>query len=71
MKAFVSSQPGYFSLVWLFWSRKLVNCINRMQKQAQKIVYNDKPLSFKELLDRGSSHFNPYTKFTSFSNRSL
>ena len=50
MKAFITSQFGYCSLIWMFHSRNLNNKINRIQERALSLVYQNN-LSFSELLD--------------------
>ena len=55
MKAFISSQFGYCSLVWMFCSRRLNSRINRIQERALRTVYNDKSSTYPELLEKDSS----------------
>ena len=55
MKAFRLSQFGYCPLIWLLCTRHLSNCLNSIRKRALRIVYNNMPSSFEELLDKGSS----------------
>ena len=55
MKAFIESQFGYCSLVWMFHSRSLKNEINRIHERALRITYNDKSSNFQELLDKDNS----------------
>ena len=52
MKAFIESQFGYCPLVWMFHSRSLNNKINRIHERALRITYNDKSLSFQNLLEK-------------------
>ena len=54
MKAFVTSQFSYCTLIWMFHSRNLNNKINRIQERALRLVYYNN-LSFSELLDLGNS----------------
>ena len=56
MKAFVLSQFGYCSLVWMFHSRKLNHRINRIHERALRIVYRDTSLSFDGLLSKDQSY---------------
>ena len=44
INAFLKSQFGYCPLLWMFHSRKLNNCINRIQE------YKDKTSTYQELL---------------------
>ena len=54
MKAFITSQFSYCSLIWMFHSRNLNNKINQIHERALRLVYlND--LSFYELLDLDNS----------------
>ena len=39
-------------LIWMFYSRKINNQINKMHERALRFVYNDKSSSFRELLER-------------------
>ena len=55
MKAFLTSQFNYCSLIWMFHSRKLNNHINRIHEQALRLVYQDNSLSFAELLEKDNS----------------
>ena len=55
MRAFISSQFGYCSLVWFFCSRKINNRINRIQERALRIVYKGYVSTFAKLLEKDSS----------------
>lgn len=55
VNAFILSQFGYCPLVWMFHSRKLNNRINRLHERALRIVYQDRKLSFEELLTKDGS----------------
>ena len=54
MKAFVTSQFSYCTLIWMFHNRNLNNKINRIQELTLRLVYYYN-LSFSELLDLGNS----------------
>ena len=54
MKAFITSQFSYCLLIWMFHSRNLSNKINRIHKQALRLVYQNN-LSFSKLLDLDNS----------------
>ena len=41
MRAFISSQFGYYPLVWFFCRRKINNHVNRIQERALTIIYKD------------------------------
>ena len=51
MKAFVISQFNYCPLIWMFHNRALNNRINKIHKRALRLVYQNKNLSFNELLE--------------------
>jgi len=55
MKAFITSQSGYYPLVWMFHSRKLNNQINNIHERALRIIYKDYHSSFKDLLEKDNS----------------
>ena len=55
MKAFIASEFGYCSLVWMFHSRKLNSRVNKLNERALRIVYQDYASSFTELLEKDSS----------------
>ena len=55
MKAFIKSQFGYFTLVWMFHCRALNNKINRLHERGLRLVYKDVNLSFQQLLDNDGS----------------
>ena len=54
MKAFITSQFSYCSLIWMFHIRNLNNKINRIHEQALRLVYQNN-LRFSELLDLDNS----------------
>ena len=55
MKAFATSHFNYCPLIWIFYSRELNNCINRIPERALRLVYQDNSLSFAELLEKDNS----------------
>ena len=55
MNAFIFSQFGYCPLVWMFHSRKLINCINNIHEHALKVVYRDYEPTFQQLLKQNKS----------------
>ena len=55
MKAFVISQYNYCPLIWMFHNRALNNRINKMHKWALRLIYQNKNLSFSELLELDSA----------------
>ena len=56
MKAFIGSQFGYCSLVWIFHgNRTLNNTINGIQERSLRLVYTDKHSSYDELLEKDGS----------------
>ena len=55
MKAFVISQFNYCPLIWMFHNRALNNRINKIHERALRLVYQNKNLSFSELLELDSA----------------
>ena len=55
MKAFINSQFGYCSLVWMFHSRKMNNRINKIHERSLRIVFNDYRSTFRGLIDKDNS----------------
>ena len=55
MNAFFTSQFSCCPLVWMCHSRVNNNKINRLHERCLWIVYNDKPSSFNELLEKDGS----------------
>ena len=55
IKAFITSQFNYCPLIWMFHSRELNYCINRIHEPALRLVYQDNSLSFAELLEKDNS----------------
>ena len=51
MEAFVISQFNYCPLIWMFHNRALNNRINKIDEGALQLVYQNKNLSFIELLE--------------------
>ena len=51
MKAFVISQFNYCPLIWMFHNRALNNRINKIHERTLRLVYQNKNLSFSELLE--------------------
>ena len=51
MNAFVISQFNYCPLIWMFHNRALNNRINKIHERALRLVYQNKNLSFSELLE--------------------
>ena len=55
MKAFVESQFGFCSLIWMFHSRKVNSKVNHSQERSSRIVYNCYITSFEDLLKKDNS----------------
>ena len=55
MKAFFTAQFSYFPLIWMFYSRKLNNKINKLYECCLRIVYSDNTSSFEELFETDNS----------------
>ena len=57
MKAFIESQFGYCSLVWiLHGNRTLNNTMNTIQERALRLVYTDHSSSYDQLLAKDGSY---------------
>ena len=68
MKAFIESHFRYCPLVLMFHSRNLNNKLNRIHERALRIAYNDKSLSFQELLNKDKSVTIHYRNFRTLAN---
>ena len=55
INAFIRSRFSYCPLIWMFHSRKHNHGINKMYEATLKIVYNDHPCTFEELLEGDNS----------------
>ena len=55
IKAFICSQFGYCSLVWMLHSRKINNRVNNLHERALSVVYRDYNATFSELLSKNKS----------------
>ena len=55
INAFIFSQFGYCTLVWMFHSRKLNNRINNIDERALRIVYRDYESTFQQFLKQNKS----------------
>ena len=51
MKAFIMSQFSYCPLVWMCHNRTLNNKTNKLHGRALRLVYDDRHLTFEELLN--------------------
>ena len=60
MKAFIDSQFGYCPLVWMFYSRKLNNRINKIHERSLCFVYDDNFSSFEELLNKDERNIQTF-----------
>ena len=54
-KTFVISQFNYCPLVWMFDSRKLNHCTNRIHERALRVTYQDYQSTFLQLLQKDNS----------------
>ena len=62
MKSFIESQFKYCPLVWMFYSKKIHNRINKLHERALRVVYkDDDDLTFEELLVKDNS-FNVHDR---------
>ena len=55
IKAFITSQFSYYTLIWMFHKGTLNNRINNIYERALRLTYKDNKSSFKELLEK--DHF--------------
>ena len=55
MDSFFNSQFNYCPLIWMCHSCTVNNNINQLQETCLHIVYSDKTLFFKKLLEKGGS----------------
>ena len=55
IKAYIISQFGYCSLVWMFHSRGLNNKINSLHERALRITYRVRSFSFQDMLKKDNS----------------
>ena len=55
MNAFITSQFGYCSLIWMCHSRKILGQINKIHGRALRIVYTDYTSSLDELVEKSGS----------------
>ena len=55
MKAFIVSEFGYYPSVWVFHCRKLNGRVNKLHERTLRIVNQDNPSSFTELLEKDNS----------------
>ena len=55
MKSLITSQFGYYPLIWMFHSTALNNKINSIHERALRITYNDSKSTFEELLNKDNS----------------
>ena len=51
VNSFIKSQFSYYSLIWMFHSRRMEHRINKINERAVRLIYSsDSKLTFKELL---------------------
>ena len=55
MKAFIMSQFSYCPLVWMCHNRALNNKTNKLHRRALRLVYDDRHLTFEDLLNMDKS----------------
>ena len=55
VNAFFSSQFNYCPLIWMCHNRTYNNKITRLHERCLRLIYNDKHLSFEELLEKDNS----------------
>ena len=54
-ECFFNSQFSYYLLIWMCHSRPLNNKLNRLHDRCLRKIYNDKQLTFEELLEKDNS----------------
>ena len=54
-KVFITSQFNYCPLVWMFHTKQLNNQINSLHEKVLRVTYQDRNLSFSELLNPDKS----------------
>ena len=55
MKAFITSEFGYYPLVWMFHSKKINSQVNNFYERALTVVYQDYGSFFTEPLEKVNS----------------
>ena len=55
MKAYINSEFGYCSLVWMMHIRTMNKKINRIHERTLRIVYQNDTSTFEELLNKDNS----------------
>ena len=55
VSSFFSSQFNYCPFIWMFHSRIINNKINRLHERCLRLIYEDKSLSFRKLLEQDKS----------------
>ena len=55
MKAFITPQFSYCSLIWMLHSKASSNRINNIHERALRLTYKDYQSSFKEPLEQDHS----------------
>ena len=58
MIAFITSQFSYALIMWMFYSRKENQHINRIHERALRVAYKDYNYSFDELFEKDNSYNN-------------
>ena len=54
-QAFIESLFNYCPLVWMFHCRTTNNKMNKLHERALRLIYKDKSLTFKQLLEKDQS----------------
>ena len=53
VNSFITSQFSYYSLIWMFHSRRMEHRVNKIDERVLRLIYpSDSKLTFEELLDR-------------------
>ena len=55
MNTFFNAQSNYYPFIWMLHSRSNNNIIRNLHQRCLRLIYNDKNLSYKELLTKDGS----------------
>ena len=55
IRSSIAFRFGYCPLVWMFHNKSVNNWINTIHERALRITYDDKTITFQQLLEKGSS----------------
>ena len=55
MNAFITSQFGYCSLIWMCHNRSVLRQVNKIHERALRLIYMDTNQTFEELLEKSET----------------